>query len=154
MEKIEQWCTVISLLSIISALLLSLLPENDLKKSFRVIASIVIIYAAFNSLYEIKSEIGFLDSFNFENEFSLSSESQDILLEEYEIIIEKAIENKLYENGINIKCESIIYYEGESYIIEKIIIEGELSADEKEAVKIILEDVINNETIIQFKVTE
>ncbi len=123
MDKIRQWTLTVSAVSIVSGVLISLLPENMNKSYFKVIASIILIYAALQPFIGSNS-IGFeIDDFlkdNYQVSENLDRYAVNSMLSSAEKAIEDLFLEKAEKSGLklNFNCECVL--NGNEISVEKI----------------------------------
>lgn len=105
MDYIKQWVTTISAVSIISGVLISLVPKSTHKTLYKSLTAIILVYAILQPFTSAKkSEIN-IDDYLAEN-YEVSNNIDEYAL--YSVIdsAEKAIENLFIEEAekVNIHC--------------------------------------------------
>lgn len=113
MDKIKQWTLTVSAISIISGILLSLLPKSMNKSYFKVIASIIIIYAVLQPFIGSNSIDFKIDDFlkdNYQVSENLDKYAISSMISSAERAIEDLYSEKAESYGIDLtfECECII----------------------------------------------
>ena len=109
MSDMKQWAVNLSVISILSGLLLALLPQSTHKKVFKVVVSILLIYASILPFIGSKS-IDFNLSDYMKDNYQVSENTDKYALSAIVRSAEKTIENILTEKAesenlkLNFKC--------------------------------------------------
>lgn len=151
MDKINQWSVTVSAVSVISGILLSLIPDSKIRPAYKTLVSIVLVYSIMLPLT---------------NSFSINFDINDYIKENYNIrddldkyalksalsSAEKAIEEALndYFTYEKIKCDFSVecYLKGEEIRVKRITVE---SQENEDGIKALLCELGFSEGIIEFK---
>ena len=98
MSDMKQWAVNLSVISILSGLLLALLPQSTHKKVFKVVVSILLIYASILPFIGSKS-IDFNLSDYMKDNYQVSENTDKYALSAIVRSAEKTIENILTEKA-------------------------------------------------------
>ena len=127
MDIIRQWTIVISSVTIISGVLISLLPENSHKNLYKTIVGIVLLYAfiqPFTGGYNIDFKVIDYISDNYKVSENIDKYALSSMINSAENSIEKLLAqeatNKSIECTFTCKCA----VENEQIVVKKIIIEN------------------------------
>lgn len=155
MDKIKQWTLTLSAISIISGLILVILPQDTNKKLFKVIVSVVMIYAALQPIISMKGidlNIGDYLKDNYQVSENIDKYALSAMINS----AEKAIENLLAEKSeeLNLKFTfSCVCSETDGEIsVEEIIIFPKADENEKEILESIIESLGFDKSIIIYEV--
>ena len=125
MSDIKQWAVNLSVISILSGLLLALLPQSTHKKVFKVVVSILLIYASVLPFIGSKS-IDFNLSDYMKDNYQVSENTDKYALSAMVRSAEKAIENILTEKAesknLNMKFKCRCEIVGDEIEIKKIFV--------------------------------
>lgn len=155
MEKINSWCRIIALISLLSSVLLLVVPESRIKKAFKTLLSFILIYAFISPLSNIDADFSFVDNYLS----GVSSDSQEKIINDYQyypVIQAGEAELEIYFNdiiskcGAQGKCEVICNYEEERILIKEVIIHGLIGEKERNLITDEVRKVGDEETIISF----
>ncbi len=150
MEKIESWCRLMAVVSVASGVIINLIPEGNLKPSFKILCSLVVIYAAFSFFGSGEKSLDL--NFDFSNSFEIAeSNEKELLLAQGESIIKKKAEELLRKNELNYECEVFCDYSNEEIILKKIVIYGIFSEEERARCINCLMSLKNEKTEFIFK---
>lgn len=151
MREIENWSKIISIVTIISGVLVSLIPKSKLTSAYKTMVAILLIYlfiSPFSSLIKNINSVSFRAPDYIEDD--MLSIANEPIFETAETIINDKIEAVLSEKGYNIKC-AVSLNENDSHIhIDEIIIYGNFSKNEKANIKEIISDFLETAYEIKF----
>ena len=137
-KDFSSWVKLGATLSVVSSVVMTLIPESKLKNAYKTLCLLLIIFAGFTALSSIDTDI-YDGIFEYEKESSFYSKKTDeILHRESEAMFSRNLENELYEGGIECKCEAVLIKNEEAFSVSEIRVYGSFSKDEKsEAERII-----------------
>lgn len=125
MNKIRQWSLIVSAVSVISGLLLSVIPKSSQKSFFKVIVTVVLIYAVLQPAVNSKGidfRINDFLSDNYQISENLDKYALSSMIRSAEKAIEDLLENKAEEQNLNCRfkcdCEMI----NDEIVIKQIIV--------------------------------
>ena len=133
MDKIKQWCLTISAISILSGVLVSLLPESGHKNLFKTVVGIIMIYAVILPLTDGKGVDFNIEEFIVDN-YSVSEDIDKYALSSMVDSAEKAIENLLSEeaekSGIDCKFKCRCIVKDNKIEVEEISVTTDINENE------------------------
>ena len=98
MDNIKQWVVTLSAISIISGVLISLLPKSSHKTLYKSLSAIIMVYAVLQPLtYTKKLQLN-IDDYLYEN-YSISNSLDDYAISSVVDSAETAIENLFIEEA-------------------------------------------------------
>ena len=105
MEKLTLWIRISSVSAIVSAVMLGVLPESKLKKTYISLCSMLVLFSLFSAFVSFDAE-EFNGFMNEEEISNVQSKSDELLVAEGEGIIEAFIYDKLKSEGIEarVRC--------------------------------------------------
>ena len=153
-DQIKQCTLVISAVSVVSGVLISLLPKSSHKNLYKTITGLVLIYAFMMPVIGQN-----VIDFNFEDflhdNYSVSSDIDKYALASIVDSAEKAIENIMNDEARkqNIQCEFRCRCEisDNQLAIEKISVKSDLNESERERVKNIAESFGFDKSSVEFE---
>ena len=155
MDKIRQWTLTLSAISIISGLILVILPQGTNKKLFKVIVSVIMIYAALQPIIGMEG-IDFNIGDYLKDNYRVSENIDKYALSAMINSAEKAIENLLAEKAEEMNLNftfSCVCSEADGEIsVEKIIVSPKADENEKEIIESIIESLGFDKSIIIYEV--
>ncbi len=137
MEKIKQWAVVISAVSVISGLLLSVIPSGKLRPAFKSLISIILVYTFMLGFIDSRSidfDIGEYLSENYEVSESLDKYALQGVVSSAQKATEQLLYEYAEENKLSCKFEVECGVGDEEVFISKIIVTDCESAEEKEKI--------------------
>lgn len=155
MEKINSWCRIIALISFLSSVIFLIIPESKIKKAFKILLSLIMIYAFVSPLSNNEVDFSFTDNYFGD----ISSEAENEIINEYkyypvveagETELENYFNDILLKFGTKCQCEVNCEYDGEKLLLKEVIIYGSLSEDEKTVITDEVRKTGDEETIISF----
>lgn len=150
MEDIKQWCLMISAVSIISGIILYLVPSCKLKGAYSFLSSILLVYTLITpSCDNFLTDFDLSDYFN--NDTVIEEFSDNTFMPAESIVnseIAKSIRKLLQDNGFDAECTVISTIEKDSLNINEISISGKFSNDEKSYITELLSDYKTKNTKI------
>lgn len=148
MQEFNQWTKLIALVSILSGVLLSIVPQSKLKSSFKMLCVSILIYTIVFPLssYDL-TQLDFSDLLSMQEELEQEYEEQNERLTQQtsEAALEEVLRQELEEN--NIEYDEIAVtctYEGENLVIDGIIIKGDFTNEQGELIADIIEQNIGD----------
>ena len=154
MEKIRQWSAAVSAVSVLSGVLISLLPENMNKKYFKLITSIVIIYTAMQPLIGSKSIDFNIDEFLKDN-YQVSESLDRYAVSSVISSAEKAIEDLFYEkaenNGFSWKFDCECFLSDGEISVKSIHVNSFVNESEKLLIEKWSEEFGFNKSVVIFE---
>ncbi|MFI3142141.1 MAG: hypothetical protein R3Y27_07555 [Clostridia bacterium] len=136
---------MICLVSILSGVLLSIIPKSKMKSAFNMLCISILIYTIVFPLssYDLTSlDFDSLLSINTELEQDYEEQNERLTIQTSETIIEETIKEQLSENKIEFdEVQVICVYEDENLVIDDINVIGDFTEQESE---IISEIIITN----------
>lgn len=137
MDKVKQWVLLISAVSIVSGVLISLLPKGKLKGAYKSLVGVVLVYAFLYPFLDIKSLDISIDEYlsnNYEVSENIDKYALSAMISSAEKAIEDIVKDELEKMNIKygVKAECTL---NESEIkLEALNFEGSLEEDEKELI--------------------
>lgn len=151
MELIDSWCKTVCVVTIISAVIVSVIPHNKLSSSIKVLTAVILIYSVILPLTQIKAG-------DYKLDFSVSSPDNEFIenLATSDLIrcaqneLKKEAESILKKYNEESECTVAISAEEGEAVIESIEITGLFSSDEQKLIKEELCTAFGNEINIKF----
>ena len=104
MDNIKQWVVTLSAISIISGVLISLLPKSSHKTLYKSLSAIIMVYAVLQPLtYTKKLQLN-IDDYLYEN-YSISNSLDDYAISSVVDSAETAIENLFIEEAEKLEID-------------------------------------------------
>lgn len=152
MDKIKQCTVLISAVSIISGILLSVIPQGKLRPAYKTLISVVLIYAFMSPLITSGS-IDFNIGDYLRSNYELSGSYDKYALQSVTDSAEKAVEQALFDlaSASEITCSfsAECVTEGDGVKLKKIIVSGASSPEIRdEIMKLLLDSGFDKEIII------
>lgn len=151
MDKLQLWCKGFSAVTIISGVLLALLPSGKLTSSFKTLTAIILTVMFVSPLVDIKNTD--LYALNIFDDKKLSEVSDEVNCNQYlfaERTVENEIDKLLNNSGLNISCDVIISDTDKNFLIEKIIINGKYDETEKSLIENKINELFKEKMNIEF----
>lgn len=151
MEKLNLWCKLIACVSIVTSVFSLVLPESRQKKSFKTTMSIILLFAF---VYPLSEKADFTVELN-KSIINTHGESLDEKAAEYgnlpliyaaETETRKYLEEILADIGIICECEVDCSFTDESITIDRVIINGNISNNDRQIIISRISELANNET--------
>lgn len=155
MDKISAWCKMITLISILSSVLMLVLPEGKSKKAFKMLFSFIIIYSFVSTLSEIRTDFSHISKYFDDWENSAVSEDFNDY-ENYPIISAAESETEKYFNdllsniGMEGYCEAVCDTEAGRIILLEIYINAKADESQKKTIAEEVVKIYGEETTIIF----
>lgn len=150
MDKVTLWIKLCSVFAIVSAVLIAVVPECKLKKTYKVLCSVIMIFVFFSVL----DSFGNIEFFDYntalEQRYEMSEKNDKILIEESEKLMNNIIESKLYEGKIEVECKTEITYADDKLTCSCIYLYGSFTNEEKIKAKEIIYLLIEEECEVLF----
>lgn len=151
MESINLWCKLIALISVVSAVTELIVPENKIKKTYRMLMTFILIFAFVSPLSDnIDSPFfseDFESSYKIRGEEALLSEYTDYaLIYAVQSETEKYIKETLILSELNIDCDVRCICENGVIKINSIEFSGEINDESKHSVFIKISGICDKDT--------
>ncbi len=155
MEKISLWCKSIALVSVISSLIMFVVPEGSCKKAFRTLFSFIMIYTVVSPLIGQKPDFSFIKDYSeYKTEYNISDTSEKYdynpLVSAAESETEKYFASLLDEIGSEGYCEVTYDLESEKLKICEIRFFDVTDYEHKSFLKKETEKIFHDDVIILF----
>ena len=150
---IKSWCRYICITVIASGVLLSILPDTWIKKSYKCFVTLLTVYLFIVPIKEVSKFKNFFENINYGvgyTEEDLMLENTNIVIDCAEKLLEKRLNEIMNESGTDGYCKAYIKEKAGEAFIEKIEIYSDLSADEYENIVLMLSQVVGGETVFEF----
>lgn len=154
MDKIKQWSLTVSAISILSGVLISLLPKSSHKNLFKTITGIILIYAVMQPIIGgsgVNFKIGEFISDNYTVSENIDKYARSSIVDS----AEKAIENLLSEEAakieVNCKFKCRCKIEDNKIKVELISVTPALDTEDAEKIRNISETMGFDKDIIIFE---
>ena len=154
MDKIRQWTFTISTVSIISGLLLSVVPKSSQKNLFKVIIAIVLIYAVLQPAINSKGVDFRIDDFlsdNYQVSESLDKYALSSIIKSAEKAIEDVLQDKAEALNINCRFECDCEMINEEIVVKQINIYSSESSESLSRISEIISGLGLDSSYIVFK---
>lgn len=153
MNDIKNWCRIVCVTVIISGILMSMMPETIIKKTYKGFVSLLIIFIFISPLSGIKGLGEIIESSSHSIELSeqeLMLQSSYVVLDCAEGLLKERLDTIISEAGIDANCETFINeIDGEAYI-EKIEIYGDITSYEAQKIESLFSTAIGGDIEIEF----
>ncbi|MBO5936062.1 MAG: hypothetical protein J6Q79_00435 [Clostridia bacterium] len=154
MDKIRQWTLSVCAVSIISGLLMSVLPKSSQKSFCKVIVSVMMLYTVMHPVISSNGIDFSIDDFlsdNYQLSETYDKYARSAMIKSAEKAIADTLKNKAYELGIdcNFTCECI--EENEQITVTRITVAKCNDADSKDKITGMIYDSGFKETDIVFE---
>ena len=152
MDNIKQWVVTLSAISIISGVLISLLPKSSHKTLYKSLTAIIMVYAVLQPLtYTKKLQLN-IDDYLYEN-YSISNSLDDYAISSVVDSAETAIENLFIEEAekLEIDCNFQCSCEEKNneITVTKLTVTPKLTPEDKEEIYNIAKSLgVNTEVIV------
>ena len=144
------WLEICTVCAIVSAVFSAVVPESKIKSAYKILCSIVMLFTFFSILSSGRN-IDFKAEGIPDDEISEINEDTDRLLEkEGAMMMNRLIENRLYEGGIDAICETEMMFSADTMRIKCIYLYGSFSETEKETSERILKEYLKEECEVIF----
>lgn len=150
MEKITVWLKLSAVVAIVSAVIMSVVPECRLKSSYKTLCALIILFALFSAFSSAESVDADFIRDSEKDSIYMSENTDELLIREGENVLDRMLENKLYEGGLEVKCKSEIVIEDNVMRVERVYIYGNLSKEEQEKAKDIVYLCVKEESEVIF----
>lgn len=153
MNDVKQWCMLISAVSIVSGIIMSIIPESKLKKVYNCLVTVLLVYVFILPLIkEEKYDFDFKSYLKQNEEVSKEFSDKSFLPAESVINSEigESIERRLKENGFDADCTVKCTVGQNNFSVDKITV---LIADDfskNEIINDILKEYTTALTKIEF----
>ncbi len=152
MDNIKQWVVTLSTISIISGVLISLLPKSSHKTLYKSLTAIIMVYAVLQPLtYTKKLQLN-IDDYLYEN-YSISNSLDDYAISSVVNSAETAIENLFIEEAekleINCNFQCSCEEKNNEITVTKLTVTPKLTPEDKEEIYNIVKSLgVNTEVIV------
>lgn len=153
MDALKLWCRIICITVIASGVLLSVLPETRLKKSYRAFVSLLVVFVLISPFSRFKDIGKLIDDLSYKSEFSqenLILDNSQVVINCAEELLEERLNEILYESDIEGYCKSCIKENESGAYIEKIEVYGEFTSEQTDKIIIMLTEATGGDTKIEF----
>ena len=149
MESVKQWCITVSAVSIISGVMMCLVPRGASKSTYRVLVGIILLYTMVLPLTNLREY-----DFDF-SEIIPQSSTDTTDYHEGELYVaektyEKFIASELGGLVSDIKCECGCIYTNGEIILKSVKIKTRVSQEEEKLILETLRSIINDNTTVRF----
>lgn len=153
MEKIKSQIIIIVIVTIVSTVLLCVVPQGKLRSAFKILCALVIVYSIIAPFASFD-----FDSLDFDSLFEkeeqrelYSNQSNDAALMAANEGFERAAEGLLKENGYEIESiEAECAIEEDEVILKRLTIYGPFKSDEQSKLSEILRQITGENTEIVY----
>ena len=153
MNKINQWAMTVSIVSIISGILISLLPKSSYKDFYKALTTIVLVYALIQPIdgnrvsdFEINEYLK--DNYTVSNNIDKYANSSVILSAEN--AIEELLMNECGTLDMNVSFDCECSIDGETVSVKEIRVNGISDSKHKDALYEIIESMGFERNILIF----
>lgn len=153
-QELNQWCNLIAIVSVISAVLLLIIPHSKTKKSFEALLTLILVMSMISpfaqdgfNLNILSADINKLD----DKEIIKNAEALNPLLYVVETESSSYIEKACSDAGFDCKCVVKCKYVDGNLIIAQVNLNGKLNKNEKSTAEEIILSICNRETVIIFE---
>lgn len=151
MEEITAWCKTVCIVSVVSGVLVSVLPKNKLIGAVKTLSAVILVWAFITPIVSFDKDDFKLDFSSNRYEYEeLESLASDEVLRQAEEILKKETDSILI--GVNPEARSYVkmfYNDGETGI-EKITVSGKLNDSEKDKIRSLIKDKFQKDIYIEF----
>ena len=154
MDKINNWALTVSAVSVISGLLLYIVPKSSQKKYFRVIVTIILVYASFLpfvSAEGIDFNIGDFLSDNYQVSEKLDKYALNSMVQSAEKAIENLLTDKAEKAGFTCRFECNCEIINDDISVKSVIAFTENVDTRKQEIIGIIADLGFSESILVFE---
>ncbi len=154
MDKIKQWTLIISAVSIVSGILLSLIPKGNLKPAFKTLSTVILVYAFFLPLIDTNGVDFSIDEYlndNYEVSESLDKYAKQSIISSGEKAVEDLLADSAEKEGVECEFKVTCEVTDSEMIISKITVRGEVSENEKNIIRRIGSQLGFDEAVIEFE---
>ena len=154
MNEIRQWVLTISAVSIISGILISLVPKSSYKNLYKTITGLVLVYTFLQPFIDSKDIDFNINDYLFDN-YSVSENADKYAQASIIRSAEKAIEEILIEESealeieCSFKCSCKI--KGEELIVEQISVKSKSYKLDKNSIEELAEKFGFDKTVLVFE---
>lgn len=157
MEKIKSQIILITFVTIVSTVLLCVVPQGKMRNAFKLLCAVVIIYSVVSPLVNFD-----FDSLDFDSLLDFSSESESFSDEADNAALiaanegySDAAEKLLLKNNLKVsRIESECAIRGETIVLEKMTVYCNYNKSEKSQAEKVLAELKNENTEIEFVIGE
>lgn len=137
MEKIKQWAILVSAVSIVSGVLISLLPKGKLKAAYKSFVGVIMVYALLSPIFGTKGLDFSVDEYlsnNYEVSENIDNYALSSMISSAEKAIVDILKDELSEKNIIADVEAKCVLENDEIKLESIVFYGEFSENHKEVI--------------------
>lgn len=137
MEKIKQWAILVSAVSIVSGVLISLLPKGKLKAAYKSLVGVIMVYALLSPIFGTKGLDFSVDEYlsnNYEISENIDNYALSAMISSAEKAIVDILKDELSEKNIIADVEAKCVLENDEIKLESIVFYGEFSENHKEVI--------------------
>lgn len=137
MEKIKQWAILVSAVSIVSGVLISLLPKGKLKAAYKSLVGVIMVYALLSPIFGTKGLDFSVDEYlsnNYEVSENIDNYALSAMISSAEKAIVNILKDELSEKNIIADVEAKCILENDEIKLESIVFYGEFSENHKEVI--------------------
>lgn len=137
MEKIKQWAILVSAVSIVSGVLISLLPKGKLKAAYKSLVGVIMVYALLSPIFGTKGLDFSVDEYlsnNYEVSENIDNYALSAMISSAEKAIVNILKDELSEKNIIADVEAKCILENGEIKLESIVFYGEFSENHKEVI--------------------
>lgn len=154
MNEIRQWVLTISAVSIISGILISLVPKSSYKNLYKTIIGLVLVYTFLQPFIDSKDIDFNINDYLFDN-YSVSENADKYAQASIIRSAEKAIEEILIEESEALKIECTFKcsckIKNEEIIVEQISVKFKTDKEDKKSIEELTEKLGFDKTVLVFE---
>ncbi len=153
-NKISQWTLTLSAVSILSGLLLAILPQDSHKKMFKVIVSVVLIYATLQPLRATKGidfDISDYVKDNYQVSENMDKYALSAMVKSAEKAIEKVLSEKSESENLKVKFKCYCETDDEEIKVRHIYISPVTDVNDKITIENIIVSLGFEQSIIIYE---
>lgn len=137
MERIKQWAILVSAVSIVSGVLISLLPKGKLKAAYKSLVGVIMVYALLSPIFGTKGLDFSVEEYlsnNYEVSENVDKYALSAMISSAEKAIEGLLDDELRKNNLIADVEVKCVLEDDAIKPESIVFNGTLSENDKKAI--------------------
>ncbi len=153
MNDIKLWCKLICIISIVSGVLLSLLPKSKLDTAFRGLVSVLLVFCFVYPLGENKNlfkNISFISSNAVISEEDMFVNNSNIIVDCAEELLEQQLNEVIVAVNSDGRCKAYIAQTDGVAYIEKVEVYGSFSDREVPDIRLQIQNLIGGDADIEF----
>ncbi len=153
MSGINMWCKLVVYVSMISAIVMLIIPENSLKKVFQTLMTVILIFSLMHPLSNNDGiYVNFNDFFTLQDKNEIKNELANYknmpIVNSVQSETEKYLNEKMKSSGVDAVCNVVCSVKDNTVYVDKVTVETHIDEGDKKHILTVIREICTNESEI------